>query len=68
MPDKAYLARFRSPEKQLDFFFAAEDLPDAKENAKAFFRAIGHLGEPRSSLKIGQIHSVEDMEALLARR
>lgn len=68
MPGKAFLARFRSPEKQLDLFIVEEDLPDAKENAKDFFRAIGHLGEPHSSLKIGQLHSVEDIEALLQRR
>lgn len=67
MPDKAYLAQFRSPEKKLDFFFAGEDLQDAKESAKAFFRAIGHLGEPHSSLKIRQLKSVEEIRGLLQR-
>ena len=53
---------------QMDFIFVDEDLPGAKENAKRFFRAIGHLGQPQSSLKIGQLHSVEQIEVLLGVR
>ena len=60
MPIKAYKATYRSPGKDMDFVFMGSDFREAKETAKQFFAAIGHLGEPGSSLRIKEIRDVEE--------